>query len=108
MLLDNGRYEPVGPHHSWNAPRGFSSYLMLNAPAHSEHHMHPDRPYERLDPQAQVPTLPFSMPVMAMVAMIPSVWRRVMNPRVRRWREMYYPEITDWTAYNKAANPLPR
>jgi alkane 1-monooxygenase len=45
---------------------------------------------------------------MTMAAMIPPLWRRVMNPRVRRWREMYYPEITDWRAYNKGANPLPR
>ena len=34
--------------------------------------------------------------MMTMSAMMPPVWRRVMNPRVQRWREMYYPEITDW------------
>ena len=45
---------------------------------------------------------------MTMAAMAPPLWRRVMNPRVRRWREMYYPEVTDWLPYNKAANPLPR
>jgi alkane 1-monooxygenase len=31
-----------------------------------------------------------------------------MNPRVRKWREMYYPEITEWKPYNKATNPMPR
>ena len=45
---------------------------------------------------------------MTIAAMMPGVWKRVMNPRVKKWRDMYYPEITDWTAYNKAANPLPR
>jgi alkane 1-monooxygenase len=79
--LPNGRREPVAPHHSWNAPKGFSSYLMMNAPAHSEHHMHPDRPYDRLDPQADVPTLPWSLPVMATLATIPPVWHRVMDRR---------------------------
>ncbi|MDG3040743.1 alkane 1-monooxygenase [Roseicyclus marinus] len=83
LTLPNGRVEPVAAHHSWNAPQGFSSYLMLNAPAHSEHHMHPDRPYDRLDPQADVPTLPHSMPVMAMLALVPSAWRRVMDRRAR-------------------------
>jgi alkane 1-monooxygenase len=34
-----------------------------------------------------------------MAAMVPPLFRRVMNPRVRKWREMYYPEITDWAAY---------
>lgn len=87
LELPNGRVEPVGPHHSWNAPRGFSSYLMMNAPAHSEHHMHPDRPYDRLDPRADVPVLPWSLPIMAMLAMIPSVWHRVMDRRALRVME---------------------
>jgi len=81
LELPNGRVEPVAAHHSWNAPRGFSSYLMMNAPAHSEHHMHPDRPYDRLNPEADVPKLPYSMPVMATLATVPSVWHRVMDKR---------------------------
>ncbi|ABD54130.1 alkane 1-monooxygenase [Jannaschia sp. CCS1] len=87
LLLPNGRYEPVAAHHSWNAPMGFSSYLMMNAPAHSEHHLHPDRPYDRLDPNAEVPTLPLSMPIMAMIALIPSVWSRMMDRRALRVME---------------------
>jgi alkane 1-monooxygenase len=31
-----------------------------------------------------------------------------MNPRVRKWRAMYYPEITDWRPYKTASNPRPR
>ncbi|GAB5449079.1 alkane 1-monooxygenase [Gymnodinialimonas sp.] len=87
LLLPSGRFEPVAAHHSWNAPKGFSSYLMMNAPAHSEHHMHPDRPYERLDPEASVPTLPLSMPMMAMVAMVPSLWARMMDRRALKVME---------------------
>lgn len=84
LQLPNGRLEPVAAHHSWNAPRGFSSYMMMNAPAHSEHHMHPDRPYDRLDPEAPVPTLPWSLPIMGVIAMIPSAWRRLMDRRAAR------------------------
>lgn len=87
LLLPNGRFEPVAAHHSWNAPKGFSSYLMMNAPAHSEHHMHPDRPYERLNPEAKVPTLPLSMPVMASIALIPSLWARMMDRRALKVME---------------------
>ncbi len=82
--LPNGRVEPVSVHHSWNAPRGFSSYLMMNAPAHSEHHMHPDTPYDRLDPEAKVPTLPHPMPIMAMIALAPRHWHRVMDRRAEK------------------------
>ena len=84
LTLPNGRVEPVRAHHSWNAPKGFSSYLMLNAPAHSEHHMHPDTPYDRLNPVAEGPTLPYSMPIMAMLATLPRVWRRIMDKRAAK------------------------
>lgn len=87
LILPNGRVEPVAAHHSWNAPKGFSSYLMMNAPAHSEHHLHPDRPYERLDMAAAVPTLPFSMPVMAMIALVPSLWHKMMDKRALKVME---------------------
>jgi alkane 1-monooxygenase len=52
--------------------------------------------------------LPYGYPIMTMAAMLPPLWRRVMNPRVRKWRDMYYPEITEWTAYSNATNPQPR
>jgi alkane 1-monooxygenase len=84
LALPNGRREAVAPHHSWNAPRGFSSYLMMNAPSHSEHHMHPDRPYDRLDTRADVPMLPHALPVMAVIAMLPRVWRRMMDRRAQK------------------------
>jgi alkane 1-monooxygenase len=45
---------------------------------------------------------------MGVLAMIPPLWRRRMNPRVRAWRRAHYPLITDWAAYNKGKTPLPR
>jgi alkane 1-monooxygenase len=44
---------------------------------------------------------------MAMAAMIPPVWRRVMNKRVRDWRRTYYPEIEDWEPYKRGEHPIP-
>jgi alkane 1-monooxygenase len=81
-----GKYEPVGPQHSWNAPHGFSSALMLNAPRHSDHHAHPARPYPRLDlDRKTMPLLPQSLPVMAVIALVPPLWHRLMDRRARRW-----------------------
>jgi alkane 1-monooxygenase len=87
MELPSGRLEPVGPHHSWDAPRGFSSYLMMNAPAHSEHHLHPDRTFDTLGPGAEAPRLPYAMPVMAVLATVPMVWHRVMDRRALKVME---------------------
>ncbi|MEM6371813.1 MAG: alkane 1-monooxygenase [Pseudomonadota bacterium] len=108
--LGDGKYEHVQPRHSWNAAHKASNWLLINLQRHSDHHYKPDRRFPVLQTytEADAPQLPYGYPVMTIAAMIPQLWRRMMNPRVRRWRGMYYPEITDWTAYNKAANPLPR
>jgi alkane 1-monooxygenase len=45
---------------------------------------------------------------MTMLAMVPPLWRRRMNPRVRDWRRKYYPEIEDWAPYNRGELPMPR
>lgn len=84
----DGTLERAGVRHSWNAPHVYSRAMMLNAPHHSDHHMHPARvfPELRLDP-AVMPVLPASLPVMAMVALVPTLWRRIMDPRVRAWRK---------------------
>ena len=108
--LGDGKYEHVMPHHSWNAAHKASNWLLINLQRHSDHHYKPDRRFPLLQnySEAQAPQLPFGYPIMTMLAMVPPLWRARMNPRVRRWREMYYPEITDWKAYNKGTNPLPR
>ncbi len=81
----DGRPVQAGPQHSWNAAPWFSAAMMLNAPRHSDHHMHPMRlfPALRLD-RATMPVLPWSLPVMAAIALLPPLWRRVMDPRVAR------------------------
>ena len=108
--LGDGKYEHVKPQHSWNAAHKASNWLLINLQRHSDHHFKPDRRFPLLQnyTESEAPQLPYGYPLMTMAAMVPPIWRRVMNRRVRRWRKMYYPEITDWTPYNKALNPLPR
>ncbi len=84
-MTTGGRPEPVGPRHSWNAPHWFSAALMLNAPRHADHHVHPTRAYPALRLERDGPTLPRSLPAMASLALFPPLWRRVMDRRARRW-----------------------
>ena len=86
--LPDGRLEPVGPRHSWNAPQWFSASFMLNAPRHSDHHAHPSRPYPalRLPAPADAPRLPWPLPTACMIALVPPVWRRAMRPHLAPWR----------------------
>ncbi|WP_341212061.1 alkane 1-monooxygenase [uncultured Limimaricola sp.] len=81
-----GRPEPVGARHSWNSPHPVSSWMMLNAPRHSDHHARPARSFPALDLPQDAPMLPRSLPVMACLALWPRAWRRVMDPRVANWR----------------------
>lgn len=108
--LGDGKYEHVHPHHSWNAAHKASNWLLINLQRHSDHHYKPNRRFPLLQnhTEADAPQLPYGYPVMTFAAMVPPLWRRVMNPRVKGWRMMYYPEITDWSAYNKAHNPMPK
>ncbi len=108
--LGSGKYEHVQPRHSWNAAHKASNWLLINLQRHSDHHYKPDRRFPLLQTytESEAPQLPYGYPVMTTVAMMPPLWKRVMNPRVKRWRAMYYPEITDWQTYNKLAHPSPR
>lgn len=81
-----GKLEPVGPEHSWNAPHWFTTHLMLNAPRHSDHHAHPARPYPALRLRRdEAPMLPYSLPAMATLALVPKLWQRVMGRALRKW-----------------------
>ncbi|MEM7520874.1 MAG: alkane 1-monooxygenase [Pseudomonadota bacterium] len=108
--LGNGRYEHVGPHHSWNATHTASNWLLINLQRHSDHHFNPRRRFPVLQSfgPEDAPQLPYGSAVMTVAAMIPPLWRRMMNPRVRAWRAKHYPEITDWAAYNGHQTPMPR
>jgi alkane 1-monooxygenase len=85
--LVDGRLEPVGPRHSWNAPHWFSSAMMVHAPRHSDHHAHPARPYPalRLPDAGHAPMLPWPLPMACTMALFPSVWRRAILPHLRPW-----------------------
>ncbi len=108
--LGEGRYEHVQPRHSWNATHRASNWLLINLQRHSDHHYKPDRRFPLLQtyPAGDAPQLPLGYPAMAALAMVPPVWRRLMNPRVRAWRRRFYPDVTDWKPYNRGETPMPR
>ena len=108
--LGAGRYEHIRPRHSWNASHRVTNWLMINLQRHSDHHYRPDRRFPLLQTYGpdEAPQLPMGYPAMNFLAMAPCWWRRKMNPRVRRWRRQFYPDIEDWTAYDRGTLPMPR
>ncbi len=108
--LGDGKYEHVMPHHSWNSAQRATNWLFINLQRHSDHHYKPDRRFPLLQTynDMEAPQLPYGYQVMTMAALSPRLWRKIMNPRVQNWRAQYYPDITDWTPYKNATNPMPR
>lgn len=108
--LGEGKYEHVKPRHSWNAAHRVTNYLLVNLQRHSDHHYKPNRRFPLLQTYSEedAPQLPQGYPLMTLLALVPPLWRKRMNPRVREWRKRYYPHITDWSLYNQAANPRPK
>ena len=84
--------------------------MLINLQRHSDHHYKPDRRFPLLQTfgEDEAPQLPYGYPVMTLAALIPPLWRRMMNPRVRAWRRTFYPDIQDWKPYFKGGNPMPK
>lgn len=82
-LDESGRLEPVRAMHSWNSDQQVSRVLLFELPRHTDHHMNAGRPYASLQSVPGAPQLPAGYPTMVLLALLPPLWFRVMDPRVR-------------------------
>jgi alkane 1-monooxygenase len=78
----SGRYERTRPEHSWNSDNVSSNVLLYHLQRHSDHHAHPTRRFQALRHFDEAPELPSGYATMILLAIIPPLWRRVMDPRV--------------------------
>jgi alkane 1-monooxygenase len=76
------RYERVNPSHSWNSNNIPTNVLLYHLQRHSDHHANPTRRYQALRDFKESPVLPTGYAGMIVLALIPPVWRRVMDHRV--------------------------
>jgi alkane 1-monooxygenase len=76
------RYERVDPSHSWNSNNIATNVLLYHLQRHSDHHANPTRRYQALRDFEESPVLPTGYAGMILLALVPPVWRRVMDPRV--------------------------
>lgn len=81
-----GTLERVTPRHSWNSSQRLSNACLINLQRHADHHADPTRPYPLLRHHDDSPQLPTGYPGMVLVALVPPLWFRIMNPRVAQQR----------------------
>ncbi len=83
--IDNDRYEPVKPTHSWNANNWLTNRFLFNLQRHADHHYKPGRRYQVLRHFDESPQLPTGYTGMIMIALIPPLWRKMMDPLAEKF-----------------------
>jgi alkane 1-monooxygenase len=86
-----GVYERTTPHHSWNASERVTNWVLFQLQRHADHHHIASRPYFALRHVEDSPQLPTGYAGMVILALVPPLWRRVMDPRVRAWHARLTP-----------------
>jgi alkane 1-monooxygenase len=86
VMRVDGRPEPFLDACSWNSSNEFVNLLIFNMGRHSDHHRRPNASYQILSGFADAPELPFGYAGSILLALVPPLWRRVMDPKVRRMR----------------------
>ncbi|HEY5337972.1 MAG TPA: alkane 1-monooxygenase [Rhizomicrobium sp.] len=80
--IGDGRLEPFGDEHSWNSSNIFANTIIFNMGRHSDHHRRPAAQYQDLHYKRVAPELPAGYAGSILLAMVPPLWRRVMDPAV--------------------------
>ncbi|WP_223670780.1 alkane 1-monooxygenase [Kangiella shandongensis] len=83
--LDNGKYEYVTHHHSWNSNFFLTNILLIHLQRHSDHHAFPKRRYQVLQHHEDSPQLPAGYAAMTLLTLIPPLWKKVMNPIIDQY-----------------------
>lgn len=81
-VLANGRIEPVAVEHSWDSHSLLTGKLLIHLQRHSDHHMHAAKKYNQLELPSNPHRLPTGYAGCLLVALIPPLWFRMMDPRI--------------------------
>lgn len=79
--LVDGRPEPFGVRHAWNADHALTNCFIANLQRHSDHHMHAWKPYPTLE-ALPGPQLPTGYAGALFLASVPRLWFRAVHPRL--------------------------
>ena len=77
----DGRPEPFGVGHAWNADHVISNSLLANLQRHSDHHVHASKPFAQLE-ALPGPQLPTGYSGCLLLASLPPLWFAVMHRRI--------------------------
>jgi len=79
--------EKVDIHHSWNADSYITNCLTFKVQRHSDHHINSNKSYEQLNDFDHSPRLPTGYAGCILLSLIPFLWYRVMNKRLKKYTQ---------------------
>lgn len=84
-LGDDSIPDRIGYGRGWEEDCRFQAWVTLSISLHDQHHRDSRRPLYRLDLSPDSPRLPAGYVLLMFASMVPSVWHRLMQPRLARW-----------------------
>ena len=82
-MQENGRYEKVKRHHSWNSDHIIGRVLLFELTRHSDHHHMGAKPFQMLENKNDSPVLPYGYPMMLMLCYFPFIFRPLMKKHLK-------------------------
>jgi len=83
---ENGRYERIKTVHSWNSNHVVGRLVLYELTRHSDHHFISSKKYQVLESINESPQLPYGYPTSILLSMVPPLWFKIMNPRVKSYQ----------------------
>ncbi len=80
-----GRYEPVQVHHAWSSGIFLRDLALFNLMRHGDHHANPQRHYQSLRHDDNVPEYPYNYSIMYLLALVPPLFQRIVHPYLDRF-----------------------
>jgi alkane 1-monooxygenase len=82
---ENHQFERVQPHHSWNSNHIIGRLMLFELSRHSDHHYLASRKYQILRNFDNAPQMPTGYPGMILLSLVPPLWFKVMNNRMKKY-----------------------
>ena len=85
-LKEDGSYERVKAHHSWNSDHLIGRILLFELTRHSDHHFAGGKPYQILESKSESPMLPYGYPAMLIMGYFPFIFKPVMEKQLEKYK----------------------
>lgn len=84
-LNQDGTFERVKAHHSWNSDHLIGRILLFELSRHSDHHFNGAKPYQTLESKEDSPMLPFGYPAMLILGYFPFIFKPIMARQLAKY-----------------------